>query len=258
MIASALPMPLFQLDPDQFTFPPAQLALGDPNGLLAIGGDLHPARLLEAYRNGIFPWFDETQPLLWWSPDPRSLLYPDQIHVSRSLKKFIAQGVYSVSCDTAFAAVMDGCAGPRKTQKGTWITSEMRAAYLRLHALGHGHSIEVWEDSTLVGGLYGIAIGRAFFGESMFSDKVNASKVALVALARTLSRHRFDFIDCQIQNPHLESMGAVTIPRTRFLSELNKATIQDVPFPDAAAFLLKEDGRIAGGRAAGSAEHSQP
>jgi len=247
------PMPLFQLDPDQFAFPPAQLALEDPNGLLAIGGDLQPARLLEAYRNGIFPWFDETQPLLWWSPDPRSVLYPAQIHISRSLKKFLAQGIYSVSCNTAFVAVMDGCASPRKTQKGTWITSGMREAYVRLHAMGHAHSIEVREGSTLVGGLYGIAIGHAFFGESMFSDKINASKVALVTLGQTLSKHQFHFIDCQVHNPHLESMGAVTIPRARFLSELNKATIQDVPFPDATDFF-----RIAGSRAAGSAEHSQP
>src|SRR5690349_10871626 len=152
-------MPLFQLDPDQFAFPPAQMALEEPNGLLAIGGDLKPARLLLAYRNGIFPWFDETQPLLWWSPDPRSVLYPEQIHVSRSLRKFIARKPYSVSCDKAFTAVMDGCAAPRKTQKGTWITSEMRSAYLHLHELGHAHSIEVWDGTKLVGGLYGIGIG---------------------------------------------------------------------------------------------------
>lgn len=241
-------MPLFQLDPDQFAFPPAQMALEEPNGLLAIGGDLKPARLLQAYRNGIFPWFDETQPLLWWSPDPRSVLYPKQIHVSRSLRKFIARKPYAVSCDTAFAAVMDGCAAPRKTQKGTWITSEMRLAYLHLHELGHAHSIEVWDGTKLVGGLYGIGIGRAFFGESMFSEATNASKVALFTLAETLAAHGFHFIDCQVHNPHLESMGAVTIPRQRFLSELNKATIREKPFPDASAFL----------RIAGSSELSQP
>jgi leucyl/phenylalanyl-tRNA--protein transferase len=246
MMASS--MPLFQLDPDQFAFPPAQLALDDPNGLLAIGGDLRPGRLLQAYRNGIFPWFDETQPLLWWSPDPRSVLYPGQIHVSRSLRKFIARRPYAVSCDKAFAEVMDGCAAPRKIQKGTWITSEMRSAYLRLHELGHAHAIEVWDGTKLVGGLYGISIGRAFFGESMFSLAVNASKVALFTLAETLGRQGFHLIDCQVHNPHLESMGAVTIPRERFLSELNEATIWDMPFPDASAFV----------RIAGSSELSQP
>jgi leucyl/phenylalanyl-tRNA--protein transferase len=241
-------MPLFQLDPDQFAFPPAQMALEEPNGLLAIGGDLKPARLLLAYRNGIFPWFDETQPLLWWSPDPRSVLYPHQIHVSRSLRKFIARKPYTITCDSAFAAVMDGCAAPRKTQKGTWITSEMRQAYLHLHELGHAHSMEVWDGTKLVGGLYGIGIGRAFFGESMFSEAMNASKVALFTLAETLATHGFHFIDCQVHNPHLESMGAVTVPRERFLSELNKATIWEKPFPDASAFF----------RTAGSSELSQP
>lgn len=246
-------MPLFQLDPDQFVFPPARLALEEPNGLLAIGGDLKPQRLLAAYRQGIFPWFDESQPLLWWSPDPRSVLYPAQVHVSRSLRKFLAQAPYTVTCDKAFADVIDGCAAPRRTQKGTWITSEMRNAYVQLHRLGHAHSIEVWDGPMLAGGLYGIAIGRAFFGESMFSEKVNASKIALLALAQTLARHEFHFIDCQVHNPHLESMGAVTIPRARFLSELNKATIRDMPFPDAAAFL-----RTAGTGGAGSSELLQP
>jgi leucyl/phenylalanyl-tRNA--protein transferase len=246
-------MPLFQLDPNQIAFPPAGLALEDPNGLLAVGGDLRPARLLEAYRNGIFPWFDETQPLLWWSPDPRSVLYPDQVHISRSLNKFLTRSPYAITCDNAFDAVIDGCAGPRKTQKGTWITSDMRKAYIRLHELGHAHSIEVWEQSTLVGGLYGIGIGRVFFGESMFSDSINASKVALITLAETLARHQFHFIDCQVHNPHLESMGAVTIARERFLSELNAATILDMPFPDRAAFF-----RTDGARDAGSSEHLQP
>ena len=246
-------MPLFQLDPDQFAFPPAQLALEEPNGLLAVGGDLRPERLLQAYRNGIFPWFDDTQPLLWWSPDPRSVLYPDRLHVSRSLRKFIAQKPYRISCDTAFAAVMDGCAAPRKTQKGTWITREMREAYLQLHELGHAHSIEVWNGAALVGGLYGIAIGKAFFGESMFSAAVNASKVALYTLAETLAWNDFRLIDCQVHNPHLESMGAVTIPRERFLSELNAATIWEMRFPDASAFFRAE-----ATRAAGSSELSQP
>jgi leucyl/phenylalanyl-tRNA--protein transferase len=246
-------MPLFQLDPDLIAFPPAELALEDPNGLLAIGGDLQPQRLLEAYRNGIFPWYDETQPLLWWSPDPRSVLYPDKIHVSRSLRKFLARSRYSVSCDQAFADVIDGCAGPRRTQQGTWITSAMREAYIGLHHRGHAHSIEVWDGSALVGGLYGVAIGRAFFGESMFSIGVNASKLALVTLAQTLAAHAFHFIDCQVHNPHLESMGAETIPRTRFLSELNDATMVDVPFPEAAAFYRSADAWTAG-----SSEHLQP
>lgn len=241
-------MPLFQLDADIVAFPPAHFALDDPNGLLAIGGDLKPARLLEAYRNGIFPWFDASQPILWWSPDPRSVLYPAQIHRSRSFKKLLARCPYSVSCNQAFKAVIDGCAGPRKTQQGTWITDAMRAAYIELHRLGHAHSIEVWSGTELVGGLYGIAIGGAFFGESMFSAGVSASRVALSVLAEVLLQYRFQLIDCQVHNPHLESMGAVTIPRERFLSELNAATIRDMPFPDAAVFA----------RAAGSPDYLQP
>lgn len=226
-------MPLFQLSPDSIAFPPAELALDDPNGLLAVGGDLQPARILEAYRHGIFPWFDDSQPILWWSPDPRTVLYPEQLHVSRSMRKFMNRCSLHVTCDTAFGRVIDACAAPRSTQSGTWITSDMRAAYVELHRLGHAHSVEVWDGLQLVGGLYGIAIGAAYFGESMFSRRDNASKLALITLVNALRVHGFDLIDCQVHTSHLASLGAVDVPRARFLSQLNAATIKSVEFPAA-------------------------
>ena len=205
-------------------FPPVDEALREPNGLLAAGGDLSPARLLDAYRQGIFPWFGDEDPLLWWSPDPRMVLFVDELHVSRSLRKTIRSGRFSVTADRAFSAVMSGCAEPRADQEGTWITTEMRAAYARLAALGYAHSVEAWEGDALVGGLYGVAIGRMFFGESMFARVSDASKVAFVALVRQLQRWGFRLIDCQMPTAHLASLGAREIPRREFLAEVDRAS----------------------------------
>ncbi len=201
-------------DPDDF--PDVELALRDPDGLLAVGGDLSVERLLAAYRRGIFPWYSEEQPILWWSPDPRSVLFPDKLHVSRSLRRTLRQGRFEVTLDREFAAVIQACSEPRPGQPGTWITGEMQEAYLGLHQAGHAHSVETWLDGKLVGGLYGVAIGRVFFGESMFSRVSDASKVAFVYLVRHLQQHGFELIDCQIQTPHLDSLGAELIPRSRF------------------------------------------
>ena len=198
-------------------FPPAARALVQPNGLLAAGADLTPARLLEAYRHGIFPWYSEGEPILWWSPDPRMVLFTEQLKVSRSLAKSVRNKGFEVRFDTVFAAVIDACAAPRHGQGGTWITAEMRTAYLRLHRLGHAHSVETWRAGELQGGLYGVAIGRMFFGESMFARAADASKVALVALVQDLHRRGFPLIDCQMVTRHLVSLGARAIPRAEFL-----------------------------------------
>jgi len=200
-------------------FPPAELANRD--GLLAIGGDLAPQRLIEAYRNGIFPWFSEGQPILWWSPDPRMVLYPASLRISRSLRRTLRHGNLRVSADTAFRQTIEACS--RGRPDGTWITSGMIEAYVRLHECGVAHSIETWDDEGLAGGLYGVAIGRAFFGESMFTRRAAGSKVALVALARHLAQRGFTLIDCQVRSAHLESMGAELVARTRFLAELSAA-----------------------------------
>ncbi|HSO06936.1 MAG TPA: leucyl/phenylalanyl-tRNA--protein transferase [Pelomicrobium sp.] len=197
-------------------FPPVERALRSPNGLLAAGGDLSTERLLDAYRHGIFPWFSDDEPILWWSPDPRMVLFPAEVTVSRSLRRRLRQGDYAVRCDTAFGEVMAACAGPRAGQPGTWITPAMREAYARLHRLGYAHSVETWIDGRLAGGLYGLAIGRAFFGESMFARETDASKIALVHLARQLHAWEFGVIDCQMSTPHLASLGAREIPRTDF------------------------------------------
>jgi leucyl/phenylalanyl-tRNA--protein transferase len=201
-------------------FPPLDRALTEPNGLLAAGGDLSPERLLAAYRSGIFPWYARGDPILWWSPDPRMVLFPAELHISRSLAKSLRNRGYEVRYDTAFAAVMAGCAEPRAGERGTWITSEMRAAYARLHALGWAHSVETWLDGGLVGGLYGVAIGRMFYGESMFTRARDASKVALVHLARKLGRDGYGMIDCQMHTPHLAKFGARAIPRVQFRRRL--------------------------------------
>lgn len=193
-------------------FPDIDTALIEPNGLLAIGGDLSPARLMHAYRRGIFPWYSDGQPILWWSPDPRAVLFPGCMHVSRSLRKVIRQRRFKVTCNRAFDDVMGGCAEPRPGQQGTWITGGMKRAYLALHRLGHAHSLECWREGRLAGGIYGVAIGRVFFGESMFSRESNASKVALAELCSM----GFKLIDCQIPNPHLARMGAEMIPRRQF------------------------------------------
>lgn len=252
-------------------FPPVEAA--SPEGLLAIGGDLRPERLLEAYRHGIFPWYSDNQPILWWSPDPRTVLTPAKLKVSRSLRKTLRRGAFRVSLDQAFGAVMRACAGPRHTgtyeyreghdctdpggtaprmaeiescreqgpsatpgavaedagsgrgnqPSGTWITPEMRDAYARLHTLGYAHSVEVWHDEQLVGGLYGVALGAAFFGESMFSHATDASKVAFVHLVRQLEAWGYTLIDCQVASAHLLSLGAVEIPRADFLARLAAA-----------------------------------
>mgnify|MGYP001036833655 FL=1 len=201
-------------------FPPVETALADPNGLLAMGGDLSPARLLDAYRHGIFPWFNPGEPILWWSPDPRMVLVPDEVRVTRSLARRLRNAGFELRVDTAFAEVMRACAAPREGAGGTWISPAMVAAYTRLFEAGYAHSVETWRDGRLVGGLYGVAIGRMFYGESMFSREPDASKVALVRLARQLQRWQFGLIDCQMETPHLASMGARTIPRAGFTARL--------------------------------------
>lgn len=204
-------------------FPPVESAT--PEGLLAIGGDLSSERLLEAYRRGIFPWYNPGQPILWWSPDPRAVLYPEKLKVARSLRKTLKRGHFRVRFDTAFREVMLACAAPRAQHPGggTWITDDMLTAYCRLHELGYAHSIETWADERLVGGLYGLALGGVFFGESMFARATDASKTALVALAQRLQTWGFVLIDCQVPSEHLTSLGAESIPRARFLGELAAA-----------------------------------
>ncbi|MEX2470239.1 MAG: leucyl/phenylalanyl-tRNA--protein transferase [Pseudohongiellaceae bacterium] len=209
-------MPLPWLDPDHVAFPPTATALDEPNGLLAVGGALTPAWLEAAYERGIFPWFEEGQPVLWWSPDPRLVLFPSRLHVSRSLQKFIKKTSYVVTMDRNFADVVRACAAPRSSSDGTWITASMASAYGELHRAGSAHSVEVWDAGALIGGLYGVARGRAFFGESMFSRRDNASKLALVALARQLQQWGFELIDCQVRTRHLLSMGAQEISRAEF------------------------------------------
>ena len=222
------------LDADD-PFPPVEEAMRDPNGLLAAGADLSPGRLIDAYRRGIFPWFGDEDPLLWWSPDPRMVLWVDELHVSRSLRKTLRSGRFAVTTDRAFSAVMLGCAEPRGMEDGTWITTEMRAAYARLAAMGYAHSAEAWSGGDLVGGLYGVAIGRVFFGESMFARVSDASKVAFVALVRQLQRWGFRMIDCQMSTAHLASLGAREIPRRDFLVEVSRA-VQEPPIPTPWVF----------------------
>jgi leucyl/phenylalanyl-tRNA--protein transferase len=203
-------------------FPPPSLALHDPNGLLAVGGDLAPDTLLAAYRAGIFPWFNDDQPIMWWSPDPRMVLYPREFVMRRSLAKRIRNGGFEVRLDTSFTRVMTACSSPRAGQAGTWISPAMIEAYTILHQRGYGHSVETWLDGKLVGGLYGVAIGRMFYGESMFSRVADASKVALSALCAQLDLWDFGMIDCQMNTPHLESMGGREIPRALFIQTLHE------------------------------------
>lgn len=204
-------------------FPPVHQALREPNGLLAIGGDLSVPRLLAAYQQGIFPWFNEDQPILWWSPDPRAVLFPDALKISRSLRKRLRQQPFRITLDTAFAEVIQECAAARKKSHGTWITPEMQTAYIQLYESGYAHSVEAWQDEHLVGGLYGVSVGSAFFGESMFSRSNDASKVALVYMVHQLRYWKFEFIDCQVESTHLNSLGAVSINRDDFIMHLNKA-----------------------------------
>ena len=203
-------------------FPPASQALTEPNGLLAAGGDLRPERLLAAYRRGIFPWYEEGQPILWWSPDPRAELRPDGVKVSRSLRRSLNKGNFELKIDHAFEAVVAACAEPRRYTDATWITHDMAAAYTRLHRLGRAHSFESWRDGELVGGLYGVAIGRVFFGESMFTRATDASKVALVRMAEHLRARSFGLIDCQVASAHVASLGATTVSRADFLALLDE------------------------------------
>ena len=197
-------------------FPPVSKALKSPNGLLCAGGDLSPERLVDAYAHGIFPWFSEGDPILWWSPDPRMVLFPGELKVSRSLRKNVERGIYETRVDTAFRDVIEACAAPRDGQGGTWIVPEMIEAYTRLHERGYAHSVESWDDDKLVGGLYGVALGNVFFGESMFSRAPDASKVALVKLVDRLKEERYQVIDCQQATSHLASLGAREIPRRAF------------------------------------------
>ena len=213
-------------------FPPVESALVHPNGLIAAGGGLGVARLVQAYRRGIFPWFSDGDPVLWWCPDPRMVLPTDGAHVSRSLRRRLRTATFAVTLDRAFAQVMRGCAAPRREEAGTWLIPAMMGAYQRLHETGLAHSIEVWMDDELVGGLYGVAIGRMFFGESMFSTRTDASKIALVMLADQLARWDFPMIDCQLRTAHLVTMGAIEMPRRQFVAELTRLVRQpEVPSP---------------------------
>ena len=225
-------------------FPPTSQALDQPNGLLAVGGDLDPSTLLCAYAQGIFPWFESDQEILWWSPDPRLTLRSDEIHISRSLRKAIRQCSWRLQYDTAFADVMSHCAHADRKQPepSTWITSDMHAAYCALHELGVAHSVEVYEAETLIGGLYGVLLGDMFFGESMFSLQSNASKMAFVALCKLCRNHGIDVIDCQVRNEHLVSLGAQTMPRKDFENHLRdaiKTPMTDV-FANPFCLLSKE------------------
>jgi leucyl/phenylalanyl-tRNA--protein transferase len=202
------------------SFPDISLALREPDGLLAIGGDLASARLLAAYRGGIFPWYSHDQPILWWSPDPRTVLFPERLKISRSLRKRLRQARLRVTLDQAFDRVIGACAEPRPGSSGTWITAEMTAAYNRLHREGYAHSAECWDRDRLVGGLYGVALGRVFFGESMFSRQTDASKIAFAHLVRQLQAWDFALIDCQVYSPHLASLGAEPLARSDFVRQL--------------------------------------
>lgn len=205
------------------TFPDISSAFVTPDGLLAAGGDLSEKRLLYAYRHGIFPWFDEGQPILWWSPDPRCVMRPDDFHVSRRLRRYLRQSGFEISFNAAFSEVIEKCAEDRDGQQGTWITAEMADAYSSLHRRGWAHSVEVWSEGVLSGGLYGLAIGKVFFGESMFSRQSNASKAAMLALCRLLEQAGFAILDCQLESPHLLSLGARLMPRVEFAAMLAKA-----------------------------------
>jgi leucyl/phenylalanyl-tRNA--protein transferase len=209
-------------------FPPLDSALREPNGLLAAGGDLSPQRLIEAYKRGIFPWFNPGEPILWWSPDPRMVLFPHELKVSRSLRKSLKKKPYEIRVDSAFRQVMEACAAPRDGQGGTWITAAMISAYTELHQRGLAHSVETWMEGKLVGGLYGISLGRMFYGESMFSLATDASKIAFVHLVKHLERWDYGMIDCQMKTAHLASLGAREIPRAEFSQKLSEL----VNFPE--------------------------
>lgn len=210
------------LNPHSLHFPPVDAALTNPNGLLAVGGDLSSERLVSAYRHGVFPWYEQGQPLLWWSPDPRTILPPSALHVSRSMQKFLRKTSFQVTFDQDFAAVIQHCAEPRGYTDATWITPQMQQAYLELYQRGLAHSVEVWDQGELIGGLYGVALGKVFFGESMFSRRSNASKTGFIKLVQQLESWGFELIDCQMPTDHLESFGASEIPRQEFIVALQE------------------------------------
>lgn len=213
----------FWLDPREghYEFPDPHYALTEPNGLLAVGGSLSAERLLRGYRLGVFPWYSDGQPILWWTPDPRAVLYPDRLRVSRSLRKTLRRKSFRVTMDEAFGEVIRACAESRKGQEGTWISDDMIAAYERLHRAGYAHSVESWSGDRLAGGLYGVALGGTFYGESMFARQTDASKVAFVHLVRQIQAWGFGIIDCQMTTGHLMRLGAEEIPRSRFMQHLN-------------------------------------
>lgn len=217
-------MPVYSL-PTQHIFPPVSHA--EEDGLLAVGGDLDPARILRAYAQGIFPWYSGRSPILWWSPDPRMVLFPGELRISKSMQQVLRKGMFQVTVDQDFPAVIQACARtPRAGQKGTWLGKDMQRAYTELHRLGHAHSVEVWQEGRLVGGLYGVALGTVFCGESMFSHASNASKVGLITLVAALREHGFGLIDCQVHTSHLESLGAKEIPRAAFLELLTRGAAE--------------------------------
>lgn len=214
-----MPIPFLAADDEITDFPEVGTALREPDGLLMAGGNLSPGRLLSAYRSGIFPWYEEGEPILWWSPDPRCIIWPENIRITRSLKKTINSGKYEITDNCAYREVMKQCGAPRNNSSGTWVTDDMINAYCKLHEYGFARSLEVWMGPHLVGGLYGIQLGRVFIGESMFSRESDASKVALVHLAQS---GKYDLIDCQLENPHLNSMGSQTISRDRYIGYLKR------------------------------------
>jgi len=218
---------------DRLDFPLPEQALAEPDGLLCAGGDLRPERLERAYRQGIFPWYEAGSPILWWCPDPRTILRPSQFHVSRSLRRRINRSDYRITLNQAFDAVVSGCAAPRAYATGTWITAEMHAAYAALHERGLAHSLEVWMDEgegpLLAGGIYGVALGRCFFGESMFSGRSNGSKLALYHLMQFMQSHDMPLLDCQLSNPHLQRLGATRMRRAAFLAEIGPLCDQGGP-----------------------------
>lgn len=245
---------IFKLnDSPDVSFPDPELC-EHPDGLLAWGGDLHPHRLLSAYALGIFPWYEPGSPILWWSPDPRLVFRPHEFHISRSLRKTFRQMDWTLTLDQCFSGVISACAEPRSGQDGTWITAAMHQAYVRLHELGHAHSVEVWSGSALIGGVYGVALGHVFFAESKFHRQTNASKVALASLIHMLSACGFQLIDCQVANPHLISLGARWIPRVEFRSIISQGlkitsahpTVRPGSWAPYADLLRLADNRSAG------------
>jgi len=219
-------MPIFALN-EKIEFPPVGLA--ERNGILAVGGDLSSARLIEAYRSGIFPWYSDGDPIIWWSPDPRFVLFPDELYVSKTMRQVLRRNLFRVTCDADFPGVIRGCRDPRKKEQGTWITDEMMEAYIRLHEGGVAHSVEAWQDGVLAGGLYGISLGRCFFGESMFTRAPNASKAAFITLVRRLGELGYVVVDCQVYTSHLESLGARHISRDEYIELLHAGLVLEGP-----------------------------